>query len=180
MSVEVDGGSLSTLGNTLHLNKLRSLRFGTKLNFEMTWFSLLSNILFLSLRGCKLEGLPESICELSSLRYLDISHSHIKELPAKFWCLYSLQVVDARHSRLTTIHQDVTKLTNLRQLALPVKASVSLAKIPGLGNVFPSELELFYSCKKEWGISRAEWHESAQRNAMYQIYSCWEQHEGGC
>jgi len=135
MSVEVDGEPLSTLEKILHLNKLRSLRFGAKLKVEMTWFSLLSNILFLSLRGCKLEGLPESICELSSLRYLDISHSHIKELPAKFWCLYSLQVVDASCSLLGTIHQDVTKLINLRQLALPEKASLALSRIPGLGNL---------------------------------------------
>jgi hypothetical protein len=40
MSVEVNGESLSTLENILHLNKLRSLRFGTKLKVEMTWFSL--------------------------------------------------------------------------------------------------------------------------------------------
>ena len=82
-----------------------------------------------------IEGLHESICELSSLRYLDISHSHIKELPAKFWCLYSLQVVDASCSLLGTIHQDVTKLINLCQLALPEKASLALSRIPGLGNL---------------------------------------------
>ncbi|CAO2186857.1 unnamed protein product [Urochloa humidicola] len=135
MSVEVDGKSLSTMEVIQHLNKLRSLRFGTKLDVEITWFSQLSNILFLSLRGCKLEGLPESICELSSLRYLDISHSHVKELPERFWRLYSLQVVDANRSRLRTVHQDVIKLTNLRRLALPMKASMALSKVRGLGNL---------------------------------------------
>jgi hypothetical protein len=129
MSVEVDGKSLNTMKNIHNFNKLRSLRFGTELDVEITWFSQLSNILFLSLKGCKLESLPQSICGLNSLRYLDISYSNISELPSKFWCLYSLQVVDAIGSRLRTIHQDVTKLINLHQLALPEKASIDLSKV---------------------------------------------------
>nr|TKW09098.1 hypothetical protein SEVIR_6G070300v2 [Setaria viridis] len=135
MSVEVDGKSLSTMTNIQNLNKLRSLRFGTELDVEITWFSQLSNILFLSLKGCKLKSLPQSICGLNSLRYLDISYSNINEVPSKFWCLNSLQVVVAFGSCLRTIHQDVTKLINLRQLALPVKASIDLSK----------ELEIFHS-----------------------------------
>ncbi|CAL4996482.1 unnamed protein product [Urochloa decumbens] len=135
MSVEVDGKSLSTMANIQNLNKLRSLRFGTKLDIQITWFSHLSNILFLSLEGCKLKCLPQSICELNSLRYLDISKSDIEQLPAKLWCLCSLQVVDASNSCLRTVHQDVTKLINLRQLALPAKASIALSKVHGLGKL---------------------------------------------
>jgi Leucine-rich repeat (LRR) protein len=135
MSVEVDAESLNTMKNIQHLNRLRSLRFGKFFSAEITWFSQLSNILFLSLKGCRLVKLPESICELSSLRYLDISNSKVKELPEKFWCLYSLQVVDASHSCMETIHKDVTKLIKLRKLALPNKASIALSKLPGLGNL---------------------------------------------
>jgi hypothetical protein len=83
MSVEVDAESLNTMKNIHHLNRLRSLRFGKILSAEITWFSQLSNILFLSLKGCRLVKLPESICELSSLRYLDISNNKVKELPNK-------------------------------------------------------------------------------------------------
>jgi hypothetical protein len=79
--------------------------------------------------------LPESICELSSLRYLDISDSLIKELPERFWCLYSLQVVDAISSGIKTVHEDVTKLINLRRLELPIGASLALSKLPRLGNL---------------------------------------------
>ncbi|CAL5060497.1 unnamed protein product [Urochloa decumbens] len=135
MSIEVDGESLTRIGDIQYLNKLHSLRFGIKFDVEITLFSQLSNILFLSLKGCKLVKLPESICELNSLRYLDISHSSVQELPGKLWCLYSLQVLDASRSSLKTIHQDVTKLINLHQLALPSEASNALSKVRGLGNL---------------------------------------------
>ncbi|TVU43533.1 hypothetical protein EJB05_10012, partial [Eragrostis curvula] len=135
LSVEIDGQSLSTMKGFQHLNKLRSLRFGNKVGVEITWFNKLSNILFLSLQGCKLTNLPESICELSSLRYLDISRSSVEELPEKFWCLYSLQVLDANESCLKTIHQDVTKLINLRSLELPEQVSRALSRLNGLGNM---------------------------------------------
>nr|XP_051184725.1 disease resistance protein RGA2-like [Lolium perenne]XP_051184726.1 disease resistance protein RGA2-like [Lolium perenne]XP_051184727.1 disease resistance protein RGA2-like [Lolium perenne] len=98
MSVEVDnearmGGfdHLNKKFREFHLNKLNSLRFGMGLKVEDSWFNQLPNILFLSLKGCKLEMLPESICELNSLRYLDISNTAIKELPDKLWSLYTLQ-----------------------------------------------------------------------------------------
>ncbi|RCV05638.1 hypothetical protein SETIT_1G098800v2 [Setaria italica] len=135
MSIEVDGESLSRMGDIQHLNKLHSLRFGIRFDVEITWFNQLSNILFLSLKGCKLVKLPDSICELNSLRYLDISHSNVQELPEKLWCLYSLQVFDASRSRLKKIHQDVTKLINLRQLVLPAEASRALSRVSGLGNL---------------------------------------------
>ncbi|CAL4971621.1 unnamed protein product [Urochloa decumbens] len=135
MSIEVDDETLSTMRDIQHLNKLHSLRFGTKLGVEISWFSQLSNILFLSLEGCKLVKLPESICELSSLRYLDISRSAVQELPRRLWCLYSLQVLDASRSSLKTIHQDVTKLINLHHLVLPADASQALSKVRGLGNL---------------------------------------------
>ncbi|XP_004974237.1 disease resistance protein RGA2 isoform X2 [Setaria italica] len=135
MSIEVDGESLTRMGDIQHLNKLHSLRFGIRFDVEITWFNQLSNILFLSLKGCKLVKLPDSICELNSLRYLDISCSTVRELPGKLWCLYSLQVLDARLSGLKEIHRDVTKLINLRQLALPPRASQALSTVSGLGNL---------------------------------------------
>nr|TKW11811.1 hypothetical protein SEVIR_6G256766v2 [Setaria viridis] len=135
MSIEVDGESLTRMGDIQHLNKLHSLRFGIGFHVEITWFNQLSNILFLSLKGCKLVKLPDSICELNSLRYLDISDSNVEELPGKLWCLYSLQVLDARGSNLKEIHRDVTKLINLRQLALPPRASKALSTVSGLGNL---------------------------------------------
>ncbi|CAL5004998.1 unnamed protein product [Urochloa decumbens] len=135
MSIEVGGESLTRMGDIQHLNKLHSLRFGTRVNAETTWFSQLSNILYLSLKGCELAKLPEVICELSSLRYLDISHSTVQELPKKFWCLHSLQVLDASCSSLKSIHQDITKLINLHQLALPVEASQAFSMVHGLGNL---------------------------------------------
>uniref|UniRef100_A0A0E0PW76 NB-ARC domain-containing protein n=1 Tax=Oryza rufipogon TaxID=4529 RepID=A0A0E0PW76_ORYRU len=120
MSVKVADESLKNgMRGIQDLNKLNSLRFGIKLNVEITWFNQLSNILYLSLKGCKLVKLPESIGELNSLRYLDISRSGVQELPKKFCSLYSLQVVDASHSSLKVISLDVIKLINLRRLALP-------------------------------------------------------------
>ncbi|KAJ1277725.1 hypothetical protein BS78_04G025900 [Paspalum vaginatum] len=152
MSIEVDTQSLTRMGDIQqHLTKLHSLRFGTGLGVEITWFNQLSNIQFLSLEGCKLVKLPESICELKSLRYLDISYSSVQEFPEKLWCLYSLQVFDATSSSLTTIHQDVTKLINLRQLALPAEASRALSKVPGLGNLpCLRYLSEFTAAKENW------------------------------
>lgn len=153
MSIEVDAVSLSTMADIQHFNKLRSLRFVTKLNSEITWFSQLSNIVFLSIKGCMLEKLPESICECSSLRYLDISHSRVKELPARFWCLYNLQVFDASRSRLLTVDGHVTNLINLRQLALPQKASLTLSRVPGLSKLSClRNLSYFTVVRKNGGI----------------------------
>ncbi|XP_062199027.1 disease resistance protein RGA2-like [Phragmites australis] len=136
MSVEVDGESLSRMIDIQHLNKLHSLRFGTRFDFEITWFNQLSNILFLSLKGSMLVKLPESICELNSLRYLEISGSRVEELPDKLWRLHNLQVLDARRSSLKTIHQDITKLINLRHLALPsLSCEAALSRVSGLGNL---------------------------------------------
>ncbi|KAB8098574.1 hypothetical protein EE612_027894 [Oryza sativa] len=135
MSVEVDSESLSQTRDIQYLNKLHSLKFGTILMFEITWFNQLSNILFLSLKGCMLVRLPDSIGELHSLRYLDISRSHVQELPEKLWCLYCLQVLDASSSSLEVISPDVTKLINLRRLAVPMGCSPKLSEISGLGNM---------------------------------------------
>ncbi|EAZ00451.1 hypothetical protein OsI_22472 [Oryza sativa Indica Group] len=136
ISVEVDDESMkSGMRGIQDLNKLHSLRFGIKLNFEITWFNQLSNILYLNLKGCKLVKLPESMGELNSLRYLDISGSGVQELPKKFWCLYSLQVVDASRSSLKAISPDVIKLINLRRLALPMGCSPKLPEISRLGNL---------------------------------------------
>ncbi|KAJ1253476.1 hypothetical protein BS78_04G026200 [Paspalum vaginatum] len=135
MSIEAYCESLTRMGDIQHLSKLHSLRFGIRFDAEITWFSQLSNIIFLSLEGCYLGKLPESICELSSLRYLDISHSSVEELPKKVKCLYGLQFLDASHSKLRSIQQDVTKLINLRQLALPGEASQALSTMRGLGNL---------------------------------------------
>lgn len=138
MLVKAGGKSLSTstMANIQHCNTLRSLWISFSFDVNNIRFSQFPNIMFLSLRGCVMErGLPESICELSSLRYLDISGSRITELPPKFWCPYSLQFLNASHSHLRTIHQDVTKLSNLCQLALPVNTSLALSKVHGLGNL---------------------------------------------
>ncbi|XP_052155464.1 putative disease resistance protein RGA3 [Oryza glaberrima] len=51
MSVKVDSESLSQTRDIQYLNKLHSLKFGTILMFEITWFNQLSNILFLSLKA---------------------------------------------------------------------------------------------------------------------------------
>ncbi|KAF2926218.1 hypothetical protein DAI22_06g109400 [Oryza sativa Japonica Group] len=103
------------------LNKLHSLRFGINFNVEITWFNQLSNILYLSLKGCTVVKLPESIGELNSLRYLDISYSGVQELPEKF-CLKA-------------ISPDVIKLINLHRLALPTGCSPKLSEISRLGNL---------------------------------------------
>uniref|UniRef100_A0A0E0P778 Uncharacterized protein n=1 Tax=Oryza rufipogon TaxID=4529 RepID=A0A0E0P778_ORYRU len=65
MSVQVADESLkSELRDIQYLNKLHSLRLGINLKVEITWFNQLSNILFMSLQGCKLVKLPESIVAL--------------------------------------------------------------------------------------------------------------------
>ncbi|XP_062229739.1 disease resistance protein RGA2-like [Phragmites australis] len=135
MSVEVSGESMSRMRDIQYLNKLHSLRFEKKLNVEIKWFNQLSNILYLSLKGCTLVKLPESIYDLTSLRYLDISGSCVLELPEKFWCLYSLQFFDAPRSYLRRFHQDITKPMSLRHLVLPPTASKALSEIRGLGNL---------------------------------------------
>ncbi|KAL6600345.1 hypothetical protein ACP70R_045145 [Stipagrostis hirtigluma subsp. patula] len=133
MSVEGDKSFIRMI-DTQYLNKLHSLRL-TSFHAEFTWFNQLSNIRFLSLKGCRWVKLPKSICQLNSLRYLDISDSGVQELPIKFWCLYRLEVLDARHSGLTKIPHDVTKLISLRHLALPAEGSYNLSMVKGLGNL---------------------------------------------
>ncbi|TVT99493.1 hypothetical protein EJB05_55162, partial [Eragrostis curvula] len=151
MSVEVDSECLGRMREIQHLDKLRSLRFGGRLRVEITWFNQLSNILFLSLRYCKLKTLPPSICQLTSLRYLDISDSSIKVLPQTCWCLYSLQVLDANRSALQYVHDDISKLLKLRHLALPGKASEDLSKISGLGNLSCLRNLRYFSVGKQNG-----------------------------
>lgn len=172
MSVDVGDAALSKMPTSHeNLNKLRSLRFGTKFEVEISWFNQLSNILFLSLKGCKLVKLPESLCVLNRLRYLDISHSSIQEFPEKFWCLYNLQVVDASRTRLQTIHEGVTKLVNLRRLALPVKSSHELSKISGIGSLSCLRNLSYFRDGKVSGRKIGELKgEPAQWDAIYQKY----------
>ncbi|CAN6237297.1 unnamed protein product [Urochloa humidicola] len=119
-----------------HLCKLHSLRIGHTFCNEISWFNQLSNILYLSLKGCTFEKLPESIWELNSLRYLDISHGCVQELPKKFWCLYNLQGLDASHSGLHVIADiTTTKTMGIRNLALPEIASKALSEVSGLRNL---------------------------------------------
>ncbi|TVU43644.1 hypothetical protein EJB05_10130, partial [Eragrostis curvula] len=151
MSVMVDDESLSRMREMQHLKKLRSLMFRPRFNVEITYFNQLTNIMFLSLKGCKLEKLHESICELGSLRYLDISHSRVRELPEKFWRLCSLQVLDATRSSLQTVHQDITKLINLRQLALPSKANKAFERVSGIGNLSSLRNLRQFNVRKENG-----------------------------
>ncbi|KAM0892507.1 hypothetical protein ACQ4PT_025726 [Festuca glaucescens] len=47
----------------------------------------------------------------------------------------SLQVFDANRSSLKTVHQDLTKLVNLRSLALPPKCLQKLSTLMGIGNM---------------------------------------------
>jgi hypothetical protein len=172
MSVDVGDAALSKMPTSHeNLNKLRSLRFGTKFEVEISWFNQLSNILFLSLKGCKLVKLPESLCVLNRLRYLDISHSSIQEFPEKFWCLYNLQVVDDSRTRLQTIHEGVTKLVNLRRLALPVKSSHELSKISGIGSLSCLRNLSYFRDGKVSGRKIGELKgEPAQWDAIYQKY----------
>lgn len=127
--------ALRIIPSYVHLNKLHSLRFQYRITCEIPWFNQLSNILFLSLKGCVRRNLPEGICVLNHLRHLDISKSMIITLPDKLWSLYSLQILDASDSKLRTIHQGVTKLVKLRRLALPVVLFDMLSKISELGNL---------------------------------------------
>uniref|UniRef100_A0ACD5UK72 Uncharacterized protein n=1 Tax=Avena sativa TaxID=4498 RepID=A0ACD5UK72_AVESA len=136
MSILLNNEALGRMASLDHLNKLHSLRFQYGIGVEIPWFSQLSNILFLSLKGCDLLELPKEICVLSHLRHLDISKSRIVELPEKLWSLYSLQVFDASDSDLRTIHPGVTNLVKLRRLALPEEAFEELSKISGLGNLY--------------------------------------------
>lgn len=135
MSIEVHSEAHNRMADIHHLDKLHSLRFGTRSKVRISWLNKLSNILFLSLKGCELKNLPESICVLNHLRHLDISHSRIIELPDSFRCLYSLQVLNASHSRLRTIPDGITTLVNLRNLALPGNASHNMSTKSGLGNL---------------------------------------------
>ncbi|CAL5090409.1 unnamed protein product [Urochloa decumbens] len=171
VSVMVEGETLSRMRDMQHLNKLHSLRFGTRLDVEVTWFSQLSNILLLSLRGCKLVKLPESLGELNSLRYLDISHSSVQELPKKLWRLYSLQVLDANRSRLKTIDQDVRMLINLRQLVLPAEASLALSRISGLGNMSCLQKLKQFTVGQEYGRRIGELKDMNQLSGTLSIRS---------
>jgi hypothetical protein len=79
MSIEVDSEILNTVEGFLHFNKLHSLSLGAAFKVDFSWFSQLSNNLYLSLKGCKLVNLPEGLYVLNHVRHLDISlqYTHI-------------------------------------------------------------------------------------------------------
>ncbi|CAM0953116.1 unnamed protein product [Alopecurus aequalis] len=155
-SIGVNNEALSRMGGLPHFNKLHSLRFEMRFETEAPWFKHLSNILFLSLKGCKMVKLPKSISQLNSLRCLDISQSNIKELPEKLWCLHSLQYFYANGSGLEAIPQDVTKLVNLRRLALPEKAAKELSKKCGLGKLLSLQNLMMFTVGSESGCRIGE------------------------
>ena len=89
----------------------------------------------LSLRGCQIRELPNSIASLMYLRYLNLSLTAIKQLPDSVSTLFNLQTLLLHGCRrLAELPQSVGNLTNLRHL--DITDTDQLQKMPPqIGNL---------------------------------------------
>ncbi|KAF3778472.1 putative disease resistance protein [Nymphaea thermarum] len=90
------------------------------------WSKYLSSVEFtnckwlrvLSLRGCRMYKLPNSIEFLPLLKYLDLSKSNVRRLPSSIGKLHNLQTLDLTYSKIRELPKEMGELCNLRYLGL--------------------------------------------------------------
>lgn len=110
--------------------------------------------------SCKLESIPNSIQNLSSLEYLDIGGNQLETLPRGMSELQSLKVVSIRTNAFRTIPKEILSLQNLRVLDIRGNAIEYLAN-----NIEFLSLEMLY-------FDPIEYSQDWQR---YKVYTNWEE-----
>ncbi|XP_031484106.1 disease resistance protein RGA2-like [Nymphaea colorata] len=96
-------------------NKVRTLLSNSLSSVEFTNFKWLR---VLSLMGCQMDKLPNSIECLSLLKYLDLSESNVRQLPSSIGKLHNLQTLDLSNSNIEELPEEMGELCNLRYLGL--------------------------------------------------------------
>ncbi|KAF3773733.1 Disease resistance protein [Nymphaea thermarum] len=113
-------------------NKVRTLLLSEYLSLvEFTNFKWLR---VLSLRGCQMDKLPNSIESLLLLKYLDLRESYVRRLPRSIGKLFNLQTLDLSYSKIEELPEEMGELCNLRYLGLERTQSLQFMA-EGLGKL---------------------------------------------
>ncbi|KAF3778047.1 Leucine-rich repeat protein SHOC-2 [Nymphaea thermarum] len=104
---------------------------------------ILENLWRLEINGCNaLEGLPNTICHLTSLQWLKLSqHFDLSSSREKLRGMELLKNVGLRQTRIKSILTSIEKLTQLQYLNLEKTC-------PGMGNFMVSKREISGSCSE--------------------------------
>ena len=78
----------------------------------------LSALVKLTVRGCRVRRLPDTLCDLPRLAELDLQDSMVSRLPGRIGRLITLNVLNMRSSALDFVPQSVGDLVQLRVLDL--------------------------------------------------------------
>ncbi|KAK1684152.1 hypothetical protein QYE76_045000 [Lolium multiflorum] len=151
--------------------KLRSLlifgMFGQELSYSLdNLFGKLSNIRLLVLRGCVIKELPRNIGNLKLLRYLDVSYTKIQWLPDSICQLSSLQILNALNVPLKNHPKGLTRLANLRKCYTnePITSVMS-----NISNLTSLESSLVFEIPKGQGHRIAELKDMTQLTEILHV-----------
>ncbi|CAL9157350.1 unnamed protein product [Musa hybrid cultivar] len=119
-----------------HLHNLRTLisfsgvlRSGLHDGLLVDVLRDLKHIRVLDLSHCKMDNLPEVICQCIHLRFLNLSSTSIQCLPESLCRLYHLQVLNLNGCRLRSLPRDMKNLVSLRHLTAADQLISDIAEI---------------------------------------------------